>query len=187
MKSSLGWYVGYTYEISEAGIVRQARAVGEETAAVFGYNHNSVSICLDGNFDVELPTVEQIGALRGLLRGLVKEYGIDPNNILHHRAKATTHCFGTNLPDDWARNIYADGLTKDEPQDTDRAKAVLEDYQNKLIFNAETGRFGFADNGVLKVISDERAALAALTVLIRNGYGIGVSAELWDEMRQGKF
>lgn len=110
-KSSLGHYAGYNYEISKNGTVRQARADGEETAAQIGLNHE-LSICLDGNFDIELPTKEQTEALTKLLQDKCKEHNISYTNILPHRIAEEMHfgqrrksCYGSKLTDDWARNL----------------------------------------------------------------------------------
>ena len=104
-KSKLGYYGGYTYEIAKDGTTRQFRQIGEQTIAVYGHNHNSVSIALDGDFDGELPTEAQHDALRSLLARLVAEYDVDLTKIVPHRAKATKTCYGRRLPDDWARNL----------------------------------------------------------------------------------
>jgi N-acetylmuramoyl-L-alanine amidase len=104
-KSSLGFYVGYSYEISKDGLIRQARNDGEETAAVKGYNFESISICLDGNFDIELPTPMQSIALKNLLKEKMKAYNVPIKNILPHRAFANKSCYGSKLPDDWGQKL----------------------------------------------------------------------------------
>ena len=96
----MGFYLGYNYEISKAGKVRQARADGETTAAAYQENMNDgrcIHICLDGHFDNEKPMPAQIFALRDLLRRLVKEYSINKDNIVFHSAYAPKTCPGTNI------------------------------------------------------------------------------------------
>jgi N-acetylmuramoyl-L-alanine amidase len=105
MVSSLGFYVGYNYEISRDGVVRKAREEGEETAAVKGYNKNSVSICLDGDFDNEDPTDAQKTALSKLLKEVKERHSIPIENIRPHRAVANKTCYGKRLKDDWAQNL----------------------------------------------------------------------------------
>lgn len=111
-KSSLGFCVGYTYEISAAGRVRQARAEGEETAAVIGFNKSSISICLDGNFDLEPPTLEQSVSLRRLLIGVQDRHAVPLHSILPHRARCGVppykSCYGRRLSDSWARDLVTD-------------------------------------------------------------------------------
>ncbi len=119
-KSSLGFYLGYTYEIASTGLVRQARADGEPTAAttqswarygVFprytGWMNDgrAIHICLDGNFDIEKPKPEQVYALRDLLIKKCKEYGIPKGNIYFHRNFAKKTCPGLGMSLDWIRGL----------------------------------------------------------------------------------
>ena len=111
LKSSLGYYLGYNYEISAKGKVRQARKDGEFTAACYQDNMNDgrcIHICLDGNFDIEKPTPAQIYALRDLLRKLVKNNNlIKRENIVYHNEYANKSCPGENLKTDkeFIRNL----------------------------------------------------------------------------------
>ena len=96
-KSSLGFYLGYNYEISSNGYRRQARKDGETTAACYQSGMNDgrcVHIALDGNFDLEKPGNYQIYALRDLLRVLNKKYNIPSNQIYFHRQFASKTCPG---------------------------------------------------------------------------------------------
>ncbi len=103
LKSSLGYYLGYNYEISMAGILRQARSEGEETVAVVGHNYDSISVCMDGEFDTELPTPEQVASLTKLLLELKGRY---PNaKIAYHRQFANKTCPGKLIADNWANNL----------------------------------------------------------------------------------
>lgn len=105
--SSLGHYCGYNYVIEKNGKITQARADGEETAAVIGHNNDSIHIALAGNFDVTLPTNEQIESLRKLLIIKTEAYTIPLSNIVPHRVFAKKSCYGLKLKDDWARNLCA--------------------------------------------------------------------------------
>ena len=99
-KSSLGFYLGYTYEISRRGYVRQARAHGERTAACYQKDLNSgqcVHIALDGNFEIENPAPNEIYALRDLLRLLVACFNIKKPAIFFHRQFSNTKCPGKNM------------------------------------------------------------------------------------------
>lgn len=104
-KSSLGLYGGYNYEISKTGVVRQFRKDGEETAAVKGHNLNSIHICLDGNFDAEFPTIDQLNSLKELLLKKCAEYDIPYTEIYPHRKYAGKTCYGSKLSDTWARDL----------------------------------------------------------------------------------
>ena len=107
-KSSLGFYLGYNYEISSKGIVRQARKDGEQTAAVYQKNMNDgrcIHICLDGNFDIEKPTPAEIYALRDLVKRLAKAYSIPANGIVFHRDYAPKTCPGNNVDINFVRGL----------------------------------------------------------------------------------
>jgi len=102
-KSSLGYYLGYNYEISANGKTRQARKEGERTAACYQSNMNDgrcIHICLDGNFDIEKPTAKQIFALRDLLKKIVKKYGDKKSFLVYHSDYAPKTCPGKYLQND---------------------------------------------------------------------------------------
>lgn len=107
-KSSLGYYLGYNYEIAKNGRVSQARKDGETTAACYQNNMNdgrAIHIALDGNFDSEKPTPEQIYALRDLMRKLVSQYGIKESDIIFHRDHAAKTCPGNNVEIGFIRSL----------------------------------------------------------------------------------
>lgn len=100
-KGSLGFYVGYNYEISATGVVRQSRKDGEVTAAQYQQNMNNgqaIAICLDGNFEIEQPTFAQLNALKKLVEEKVKAYGIPVENVRPHRSISATACPGKFFP-----------------------------------------------------------------------------------------
>ena len=124
-KSEIGWYGGYNFFINSNGKITQFRAIGEETMAQKGFNQNGevISICLVGNFQkhpltgemVDKPTQEQENALRGLYGAITRQIGaVKPYNIVPHRffSNSSTDCFGTGLPDNWARNTILDRNTQ---------------------------------------------------------------------------
>lgn len=116
-KSSLGFYLGYNYEISKVGVVRQARKDGERTAAAYQENMNDgrcIHVCLDGHFDNEKPTPEQIFALRDLLRRLVKEHGINKDNIVFHNKYAPKTCPGKNIDITFIKSLVSPNAVKEE-------------------------------------------------------------------------
>ncbi|MCX6795795.1 MAG: peptidoglycan recognition family protein [Candidatus Falkowbacteria bacterium] len=114
-KSSMGFYLGYNYEIAKSGFIKQARQEGEQTAACYQENMNNgqcIHVCLDGNFDIEKPAPEQIYALRDLLRGLVKKYGIKKDNIVFHSAYAQKSCPGKNVDLLFVRSLVSSNVFK---------------------------------------------------------------------------
>lgn len=107
-KSSLGFYLGYNYEIAANGRVRQARKDGERTAACYQKDMNdgrAIHIALDGNFDIENPKPEQIFALRDLLKKLVSLYKIEKENIVPHKEFAPKSCPGKNIDMDFIKSL----------------------------------------------------------------------------------
>ncbi len=104
-----GWgNIGYHYEISKAGKVYAGRAESEVGAHCKekSLNYKSIGVCLDGNFDVELPTAEQVKSLKKLLMDICARYKIGYDKIYPHRLFATyKSCYGSKLSDKWASNI----------------------------------------------------------------------------------
>ncbi len=114
MLSSLGSYIGYNFYISKLGVIYQARAIGEETAAQRGHNYNgeAISICLAGNFTkgVDRPTFAQTEALKGLI-GQIPRAKVVPHRFL----QAGTDCFGSGLPDNYFSTFYTFDIDKPQP------------------------------------------------------------------------
>lgn len=101
--SSLGYYLGYNYEISSTGIVRQARKEGEIGAHTVGLNDMSIGICMDGEFDTEIPTEQQTEAMSKLLKEILTRH--PKAKITYHRNWAKKTCPGLLIKDDWAINL----------------------------------------------------------------------------------
>ena len=85
MESSLGYFVGYTYEMNAMGEILQARKDGEEQAAQRGYNKESISICLDMDGDAEYPTRTQLLSLKNFLIDKMREYNLTLEDVKFHR------------------------------------------------------------------------------------------------------
>lgn len=95
--SRRGFNVGYHYFIQKNGKVTQTRDHDEEGAHVIGMNSKSIGVCFAGNFDVTLPTDEQMTAWYNLYAELLKKY---PNIPTYpHRKYATKTCHGRLLKD----------------------------------------------------------------------------------------
>lgn len=132
-KSSLGYYLGYNYEISKDGITRQARRDGERTAACYQQGMNNgkaIHICLDGNFSIQLPTIQQKNSLIKLLEELELKY--PDAKIIHHRDIKNTQCPGSLISKDWLKNnnkkmkLYLDTKTnKQYIEGNDKVKRHL--------------------------------------------------------------
>lgn len=105
--SSLGYYVGYHYVIEKDGTVRQARKDNEEGCHAIGANTNSLGICLVGDFNSEWPSEAQIIALGALIETKQREHSLPVDALYPHRHVSNTSCYGTRLPDDWAKQVLA--------------------------------------------------------------------------------
>lgn len=128
MRSSLGFYVGYTYFIDKAGVVTQCRKDDEEGAHTIGRNKDSIGICLAGNFDATMPTEAQVRSLTELMKRKVVEYGIPFENVRPHRAFANKSCFGRKLSDDWAMNL----LKSENPLKKYTTQELINELQRRI-------------------------------------------------------
>jgi len=139
-------YIGYNFVILPNGHHFQARPCGAETAAQRGFNFNTISICLIGNFTrgVDTPTLEQIKKLQFLMELFVMnnyasyitnglsilpntKIDITPARIHPHRFFSPTSCYG-NLPNNWARKLISEHLYKYDPM-----KRMLIDIQARIL------------------------------------------------------
>ena len=94
-RSILNFYIGYQYFISYSGRVYQGRVDNEEGAHTIGYNKQSIGICLQGNMEIEEPTLAQLTALEKLVKEKKARYNIKVVN--GHRDFSSTSCPGRNL------------------------------------------------------------------------------------------
>lgn len=110
-KSSLGYYVGYTFFIGKDGTEKQARGEtehgahtvncgckGDKTGLPFNKaNIEGIGICLSGDFLKEKPTSAQIETLTRLTIRLQAVHNIPDENIFLHSETKSTSCPGTDL------------------------------------------------------------------------------------------
>lgn len=101
-RSALGFYVGYHYEIAKDGTLHKAREDNEPGAHTSqqSMNFKSIGICLDGDFDKELPSDKQIETLKALLSDKMQAFKIEADHVVPHRRFAPKTCWGSKLPDD---------------------------------------------------------------------------------------
>ena len=105
-----GWgIIGYHFLIEPNGRIRVGRNENHIGAHCIGRNHDSLGICLTGNFDIEDPTKEQEKSLKVLLSDLLKEY--KKAQIAYHRNFANKSCPGKLIADDWAKNLINNNNT----------------------------------------------------------------------------
>jgi len=130
MRSSLGWYVGYNDFIDVSGILTHTREWGEETVAVQGHNCDvpercdTISVCIAGNFNRELPVDMQIWTLRNYIAKVRAKYpGI--RVVFHRDLQPNRTCAGMLFTDEYLRRrILQEGLQRDDPVDEEKEKEI---------------------------------------------------------------
>ena len=92
--------VPYHYYISAQGEVAQGRELKFTAFSNTIYKNpvaTHVTMVLEGNFENEAPTQQQLTALSDLLLDLAKKNSIKADNIRYHQQVAETSCPGKNL------------------------------------------------------------------------------------------
>lgn len=73
--------VGYHFLILKSGRIIRCRPVEKIGAHVFGYNKNSIGICLTGKTKF---SSEQFESLNELVKELIAEFGLEKIDVLGH-------------------------------------------------------------------------------------------------------
>ena len=105
-RSSLGFWVGYHIVIGKDWI-KQTRSYDEDGAHCYGFNADSIGICLTGNFETEQPNAYQLDQLRKLVLTLLGQYGLQEKDIYLHRDLTATACPGKNITKENLHNLFA--------------------------------------------------------------------------------
>ncbi len=83
-----GWKdIGYHYGIELVGDhyeILKGRMDNEAGAHCYGFNDESIGICMVGNFDLAAPGPAQMALLRKICRSLMDIYGIKSDAVLGH-------------------------------------------------------------------------------------------------------
>ena len=127
MESSLGWYVGYNYFVDVNGTLTHTRANDEETMAQVGNNCDvpsrcgTLSVCLAGDFNKELPTDKQIKTLQDLIRKL------DNIPIVFHRdIQKNRTCPGKLFTTEYLNTvILKTNIIKPDTEDKEKEEEIL--------------------------------------------------------------
>ena len=91
-----GWAgIGYHFYIRKDGTIFRGRPEKYAGAHCENYNSVSLGICLEGNFEIEQPTDNQLKSLSELLQHLKQKYG--NVQIVGHRDLNATACPGKFL------------------------------------------------------------------------------------------
>ena len=93
--------IGYHYVIRKNGAVEEGRPHWTVGAHAYGFNLDTIGICVSGNFNIGVPTKYQIESLANLLANICTDYGIpiDREHIVGHKELnvGQTDCPGHNL------------------------------------------------------------------------------------------
>lgn len=117
-----GWSgFGYHFYITKEGKIYRGRSEGVMGSHAKGYNNVSLGICLQGNFDIENPSKNQLEILSELLKHLCDKYCI--STIKGHRELKSTSCPGQNFPLTEVKNTVFSILGSDRSLDTYTVKA----------------------------------------------------------------
>ena len=85
----LGWVdIGYYYGVENVNgeyEILKGRMDNQTGAHAIGFNHNSLGVCVIGNFDQAPPTEEQLDPTRRLIRSLMAAYNIPASKVIGHR------------------------------------------------------------------------------------------------------
>ncbi len=150
------WYAGYNVIYDpKTRVFTQTRAIGEETAAQYGYNFNTFSLCIIGNFTVKPgswprasvdPMTEQIqhdvtSFLHELIDGNKRNLTVAPGTKIDlaiarvnpHRFYQTTECYGYFLADNLFRDLLIAWKPKEYPIPALEKRSTLEQLYLQLI------------------------------------------------------
>ena len=93
--------IGYHFVIRKDGTVEVGRPLDCVGAHAYGFNAHTIGIHLSGNFELGMPTSEQIESLAKLLADLTEMYGLEDTSqyVVGHRDLMATACPGESLYD----------------------------------------------------------------------------------------
>jgi N-acetylmuramoyl-L-alanine amidase len=81
--------IGYHFVITKDGTVEVGRPLTKQGAHVLGLNHCSIGVVVAGHGDLVPWTPEQRASLLDLVVHLVREYGVEPRDVIGHREAYT--------------------------------------------------------------------------------------------------
>ena len=131
MKSTLGWYVGYNYFIDISGKATNTRDVGEETMAQVGHNFDSISVCLAGNFNEEVPSEAQNRSLRALIK-IIKELHPEIILKLHRDVQYNRTCPGKLLTLEYLRSVTMKEPFQPDTHDKKKKEAIIAELAKSI-------------------------------------------------------
>jgi len=94
-KKKYNSYFSYHYYITKSGTIYQMHSDEELTAHALGYNNLAISVCLQGNFDVEKLEQKQYNSLIRALIMVKRKY--PSASIIGHCDVSNKTCPGVNI------------------------------------------------------------------------------------------
>jgi len=162
-----GWGdIGYHYFIENNGMLYKGRDDSKEGAHCYqeDMNKKSIGVCLEGNFDIELPTTEQEKVLKDLILNLRIKYNIPRQRIMFHRDFALYKtCPGNNFTWEYLQKLI---------------------MLKEVIRNSDNGAIYFTKGGKKQKISSVEGIMTVLT----REFGVrNVDTKYVNKLPQGKF
>jgi len=91
--------IGYHFVIDRAGRIYEGRPLQWQGAHVRDHNQGNIGVLCLGNFEVQVPSEQQLNALAGHVRTLRRHYNVPVNRVITHKEweGARTACPGMRL------------------------------------------------------------------------------------------
>jgi N-acetylmuramoyl-L-alanine amidase len=81
----IGYHIILEYAKKNYPIFHKGRNWNKSGAHAFGFNRNSLGICIVGNYDLKEPEKDKWETLIRIIRYLMRKYKIPIKNVLGHR------------------------------------------------------------------------------------------------------
>jgi len=95
---SKGWKkIAYHFIIMPDGLIYVGRELDEDGAHTVGHNHNSIGVCVFGDFNTETMPTSQYISTKYLIAFLLVALKLDHNSLFFHRNFALKTCPGSKL------------------------------------------------------------------------------------------
>lgn len=161
---SKGWKgIAYHYFVRKDGTIYRGRPEDTSGGHTTGYNHNSIGICAEGNFELEAMSDAQRDALHALVLDVRTRY--PDTQTVRHRDLAATACPGKNYPFDF---IAKEGENVTNPVYVNRDD-VKEQAPWGLATFDKLVKMGYLEGEAEDVYNISREMLRILVILDRAG------------------
>lgn len=131
-----GWSgIGYHFFVRKDGSIYRGRPENKVGSHAVNHNYNSIGICAEGNFQVELMSDAQKNALKELVSYIKGKYNI--SKVQKHLDVNTTACPGKNYPFEEIANGSSIPLPSTEP--TASGNNIIKNIQSTLNLRYNTG------------------------------------------------